>query len=354
MAEPAWNRTGRYLITGGAGFIGSHFAKRIIKDYPGASVVVLDKLTYAGNPDNLKELENEPRYSFVHGDICDPKKVEETMRGCDVCVNFAAETHVDRSLGDPSSFVLTDVYGTYVLLEAARKLGIRRFVQISTDEVYGEILGEPAGEHTPLMPTNPYAASKAGGDRLAFSYYASFRLPVIITRCSNNYGSHQYPEKLFPLFITNAMENRKLPVYGTGKNTRDWIHVEDHCSALEALIESEGTEGLVFNIGADNELSVLEIAERILNQLGKPKDLVEHVKDRLAHDRRYALDTSRIRQFVRWKPKIEFENGVADTVRWYRENKWWWEKIKSSEAYRNYYGKMYGPGGRLAIESETA
>jgi dTDP-glucose 4,6-dehydratase len=342
MVETSWSRKARYLVTGGAGFIGSHFVKRIIGDYPKASVVVLDKLTYAGNLDNLKELEGEPRYSFVHGDICDSEKVEEAMKGCDVCVNLAAETHVDRSLGDPSSFVLTDVFGTYVLLEAARKLGLKRFIQISTDEVYGEILGEPASEHTPLMPTNPYAASKAGGDRLAFSYYVSFKVPVIITRCSNNYGSHQYPEKLFPLFITNALENRRLPVYGTGRNTRDWIHVDDHCSALEALIEAEGVEGLVFNIGAGNELSVLEIAERIVNLVGKSKDLVEHVKDRPAHDRRYALDTSRIRQLVGWKPEVKFDEGLGETVRWYKEHKWWWEKIKSSEEYTNYYGKMYG------------
>jgi len=342
MADKGWSKTARYLVTGGAGFIGSHFAKRIIGDYRDARVVVLDKLTYAGNLDNLKELDGEPRYSFIHGDVCDSVKVEEAMKGCDVCVNFAAETHVDRSLGDPSSFVLTDVYGTYVLLEAARKLGIRRFVQISTDEVYGEILGEPADEQTALMPTNPYAASKAGADRLAFSYYVSFKVPVIITRCSNNYGTHQYPEKLFPLFITNAMENKKLPVYGTGRNTRDWIHVDDHCSALEMLIEAENVEGLVFNIGAGHELSVLQIADRIVSLLGKSEDLVEHVKDRPAHDRRYALDTSRIRQLVGWKPQVEFDNGLADTVRWYVENAWWWEKIKSSEGYRNYYGRMYG------------
>lgn len=342
MADKGWSETAGYLVTGGAGFIGSHFVKRIVGDYPDARVVVLDKLTYAGNLDNLKELDGEPRYSFIHGDVCDPVKVEEAMKGCDVCVNFAAETHVDRSLGDPSSFVLTDVYGTYVLLEAARKLGIRRFVQISTDEVYGEILGEPAVEQTVLMPTNPYAASKTGADRLAFSYYVSFKVPVIITRCSNNYGTHQYPEKLFPLFITNAVEDRKLPVYGTGRNTRDWIHVDDHCSALEMLIQAENVEGLVFNIGAGNELSVLQIAEKIVSLLGKSKDVVEHVKDRPAHDRRYALDTSRIRQLVGWKPQVEFEKGLADTVRWYVENRWWWEKIKSSEGYRNYYGRMYG------------
>jgi len=342
MAEPGWSHRARFLVTGGAGFIGSHFAKKIVKDYGEASVRVLDKLTYAGNLDNLKELEGEPRFSFVPGDICDSKKVEEVMKDCDVCINFAAETHVDRSLGDPSSFVLTDVYGTYVLLEAARKLGIKRFVQVSTDEVYGEILGDPANEHTTLMPTNPYAASKAGGDRLAFSYFVSFRVPVVITRCSNNYGSHQYPEKLFPLFITNALENRRLPVYGTGRNTRDWIHVEDHCSALQALIEAQGIEGLVFNIGAGNELSVLEIAEKILKLLGKPHDLLQHVKDRPAHDKRYALDTSRIRQLVDWKPVVQFEEGLADTVRWYRENAWWWQKIKSSDPYKSYYGKMYG------------
>ncbi|KPJ61636.1 MAG: dTDP-glucose 4,6-dehydratase [Latescibacteria bacterium DG_63] len=341
MADTDWPRKARFLATGGAGFIGSHFVKRILRDYPEAHVVVLDKLTYAGNLDNLRELEGDSRFSFLHGDICDAGKVEEAMKGCDVCVNFAAETHVDRSLGDASSFVLTDIYGTYMLLEVARQVGLKRFIQISTDEVYGEILGEPATEDAPLMPTNPYAASKAGGDRIAFSYHASFNLPVIITRCSNNYGSHQYPEKLFPLFITNVVENKRLPVYGSGKNTRDWIHVEDHCSALKALIEAEGVEGKVFNIGAGNELSVLEIAGKILRILGKSEELIEHVTDRPAHDRRYALNTRRIREQVGWAPQKAFDEGLAETVRWYQENRWWWEKIKSGETYRQYYEKMY-------------
>jgi dTDP-glucose 4,6-dehydratase len=313
----------------------------VIKDYPEAHVAVLDKLTYAGNPDNLRELEGEQRFSFIQGDICDAAKVKELMKGRDVCVNFAAETHVDRSLGDASSFVLTDVYGTHILLEAARESGLRRFVQISTDEVYGEILGDPAGEDAPLMPTNPYAASKAGGDRIAFSYHVSFGVPVIITRCSNNYGSHQYPEKLFPLFITNLIEDKNVPVYGTGKNTRDWIHVDDHCSALEALIEAEGVEGSVFNIAAGNELSVLDIVGRMLAILGKSDNLVEHVTDRPAHDRRYALNTDRIRKQVGWSPRVAFDEGLEDTVRWYQENTWWWEKIKSGETYRKYYERMY-------------
>jgi dTDP-glucose 4,6-dehydratase len=342
MADSCWSARARYLVTGGAGFIGSHFVKRVLRDYPEASVVVLDKLTYAGNLDNLMELKEESRYRFVQGDICDPAIVEKTMEGCDVCVNFAAETHVDRSLGDASSFVLTDVYGTHVLLEAARKSGVHRFVQISTDEVYGEILGEPASEDEPLMPTNPYAASKAGGDRIAFSYYASFKVPVIITRCSNNYGPNQYPEKLFPLFITNAMEDKKLPVYGTGKNTRDWIHVDDHCSALLALIAKEGIEGTVFNIAGGNELSVLDICGKILTLLGKPGGLLEHVKDRPSHDRRYALNVTRIQNEVGWRPRVPFDEGMAGTVRWYVENRWWWEKIKSGETYRKYYQRMYG------------
>ncbi len=342
MGDAGWSTRAKYLVTGGAGFIGSHFVKRVLRDYPDASAVVLDKLTYAGNMDNLLELEREPRFSFMKGDICDPKAVEKAMEGCDVCVNFAAETHVDRSLGDPSSFVLTDVYGTHVLLEAARQSGLRRFVQISTDEVYGEILGEPASEEAPLMPTNPYSASKAGGDRLAFSYYASFRTPVVITRCSNNYGPNQYPEKLFPLFITNAIEDKKLPVYGTGKNTRDWIHVEDHCSALMTLIAKDGIEGKVFNIAGGNELSVLDIGGRILSLLGKPAGLMEHVKDRPSHDRRYALDTTLLSETLGWKPAVPFEEGIAGTVRWYTENRWWWEKIKSGETYREYYERMYG------------
>jgi dTDP-glucose 4,6-dehydratase len=342
MGEAGWSAKAKYLVTGGAGFIGSHFVKRVLRDYPEARVVVLDKLTYAGNPDNLIGLERDPRYSFIKGDICDTAIVERAMEGCGVCVNFAAETHVDRSLGDPSSFVLTDVYGTHVLLEAARRCDLRRFVQISTDEVYGEILGAPANENAPLTPTNPYAASKAGGDRLAFSYYASFGVPVVITRCSNNYGPNQYPEKLFPLFITNAMEGRKLPVYGTGRNTRDWIHVDDHCSALLALIERDGVEGSVFNVAAGNELSVLEIAERILKLLGKSPELLEHVTDRPSHDRRYALDVTKITQIVGWKPRVPLEEGVAGTVRWYVENSWWWEKIKSGDTYRKYYERMYG------------
>jgi dTDP-glucose 4,6-dehydratase len=341
MGEAGWSAEAKYLVTGGAGFIGSHFVKRVLGDYSKARVVVLDKLTYAGNLDNLLGLEREPRYSFLQGDICDPAAVGRAMEGCDVCVNFAAETHVDRSLGDPSSFVLTDVYGTHVLLEAARRLGVKRFVQISTDEVYGEILGDPATEDAPLAPTNPYAASKAGGDRLAFSYYASFRLPVIITRCSNNYGPNQYPEKLFPLFITNAIEGKKLPVYGSGRNTRDWIHVDDHCSALLALIQKEGVEGSVFNIAAGNERSVLEIAESILKILGKSPDLLEHVTDRPSHDRRYALDITRMTKTLGWKPGVPFEEGVAGTVRWYAENRWWWEKIKSGDTYRKYYERMY-------------
>ncbi|UCF79412.1 MAG: dTDP-glucose 4,6-dehydratase [Candidatus Eiseniibacteriota bacterium] len=341
MADVGWTEKAKFLVTGGAGFIGSHFAKRLVKDYPGARVVVLDKLTYAGNLDNLRELEKEDRFTFVRGDICDAEKVGEVMESCDVCVNFAAETHVDRSLGDASSFVLTDVYGTHVLLEAARRFGLKRFVQVSTDEVYGEILGDPVSEDSPLMPTNPYAASKAGGDRIAFSYYASFGVPVVITRCSNNYGSHQYPEKLFPLFITNVLEGKKLPVYGSGRNTRDWIHVEDHCSALEALMEAEGVEGLVFNIGSGNELSVLDIAEKILRLLDGSEGLIEHVTDRPAHDRRYALNTDRIRAKVDWASRIDFDQGLSDTVRWYRENRWWWEKIKSGETYRKYYEKMY-------------
>jgi len=342
MADAGWSAKASYLVTGGAGFIGSHFVKRVLGDYPQARVVVLDKLTYAGNLDNLRGLERDSRYGFVQGDICDPEAVGRAMRGCDVCVNFAAETHVDRSLGDPSSFVLTDVYGAHVLLEAARKLGLKKFVQISTDEVYGEIMGAPATEDSPLVPTNPYSASKAGGDRLAFSYYASFGVPVVVTRCSNNYGPNQYPEKLFPLFITNVLEGKKLPVYGTGRNTRDWIHVEDHCSALLALIDKEGTEGEVFNIGAGNELSVLEIADRILKLLGKTSELLEYVTDRPSHDRRYALDTTKMRRALGWRPLVPFEDGVAATVRWYVENSWWWEKIKSGETYKQYYDRMYG------------
>jgi dTDP-glucose 4,6-dehydratase len=330
----------RLLVTGGAGFIGSNFTRIMLASRPETEIVVLDKLTYAGNLENLKDLEGDPRYKFVRGDICDEKTVEGAAKGCDCIINFAAETHVDRSIGDPGSFVKTDVYGTYVLLEATKKLGVSRFVQISTDEVYGTASGEPSGESDCLMPQSPYAASKAGADRLAYSYFVTYGTPVVITRSTNNYGPYQYPEKMVSLFVTNALEDKPLPVYGTGRNTRDWIHVSDHVRALETIMDADGVEGEVFNIGSRTEVSVLEMAERILTALGKPSSLIKMVKDRPGHVVRHAVKTDKIRSRLRWKPEVSFERGLEMTVKWYVENKGWWQRIKSGE-FREYYRKMY-------------
>ncbi len=332
----------KIMVTGGAGFIGSNFVRHVMKKHRELEVVVFDKLTYAGNLENLEEVASDPRYSFLKADICDDKAVRAAMKGCDSVLNFAAETHVDRSIGDPGSFVQTDVYGAYVLLEAAKDLGLRRFIQISTDEVYGERLESPATEESALMPRNPYAASKAGGDRLAYSYWATYGLPVVITRCSNNYGPNQYPEKLIPLFATNAIDNQPLPVYGTGKNVRDWIHVRDHAEALDLLLfaESAGIDGEVFNVAAENALTVLEITEKILAILGKPPDLIRHVKDRQGHDRRYWLSARKLKERTGWDLKYTFDTGVEDTVRWYQENEKWWRRLKTGE-FLEYYKKQY-------------
>jgi len=331
----------RYLVTGGAGFIGSHFVRETLRRFSGARVTVLDKLTYAGNLQNLEEFRDDERFAFVRGDICDRGLVGPLVAESDIVVNFAAETHVDRAIGDPGSFVQTDVYGAYILLEAARESATKRFVQISTDEVYGEILGDAATEEAPLLPRNPYSASKAGGDRLAYSYHATYGMPVVVTRCSNNYGPHQHPEKLVPLFVTNALEGRPLPVYGSGLNVRDWIHVRDHVGALHAIIEAEGVEGQVFNIAGRNERSVLDITGGILDALGKPHDLIRHVKDRPGHDRRYAIDDAKLRRATGWSPSVPFEAGLRETVHWYRENRSWWETIKSG-VFQDYYRKQYG------------
>ena len=275
------------------------------------------------------------------------ERVRATLaRGFDWVLNFAAETHVDRSIGEPGQFVLTDMFGVYALLEAVRESPVTRFVQISTDEVYGEVFGPPVDENAPLLPRNPYAASKAGGDRLAYAYFATYGLPVVVSRCCNNYGPHQYPEKLIPLFATNALEDRPLPVYGTGKNRRDWIHVQDHVEALVSILETEGLDGEVFNIGAYNEKDVLTIADLVLETLGKPKTLVTHVVDRPGHDRRYAIDWGRLERATGWRPRIAFEEGIRETTRWYREHADWWRPLKSGEFWefyrRNY--KFLDPG----------
>jgi dTDP-glucose 4,6-dehydratase len=330
----------KLLVTGGAGFIGSNFTRYIIETDQDVEITVLDKLTYAGNLENLKSLEGNPRYRFVKGDICDPGAVRECAQGCDCILNFAAETHVDRSIGDPASFIMTDVYGTYVLLEATRELKIPRFVQISTDEVYGDAGGEPSREDSPLMPQSPYAASKAGADRLAYSYFVTYGTPVVITRCSNNYGPNQYPEKMIPLFLTNAIDDEPLPVYGTGENTRDWIYVIDHVKALRKVMNTDGIEGEVFNIGSGIELSILEVAAGILSALGKPDSLIRKVADRPGHVQRHAVATGKIASMLGWKAEVDFTEGLGKTVDWYRDNRDWWEKIKSGE-FKDYYRRMY-------------
>ncbi len=333
--------TGRYLVTGGAGFIGANFTHEVLRRFPKARVTVLDKLTYAGNPANLDPVRGDARFRFVQGDIADATVVEPLLaEGFDFVINFAAETHVDRSIGDPASFVKTDVFGVYTLLEAARKHPLSLFVQISTDEVYGEILSGAATEESPLMPRNPYSASKAGGDRLAYSYWATYGIPVAITRCSNNYGPYQYPEKLIPLFVTNAIEGEKLPVYGSGKNTRDWIHVLDHVNAILHILAADGVEGEVWNIGAENERSVLEIGAELLRLTGASDGLLAPVVDRPGHDRRYAVDSSKLRAKTGWKPEVEFAKGLASTVEWYRAHPEWWRPLKSGE-FLDYYKQNY-------------
>ena len=329
------------LVTGGAGFIGSNFVHHLRRRFPEARITVLDKLTYAGNKANLGDVMNAPGFRFVQGDICDPATVAGAMEGADIVVNFAAETHVDRSIEDPSHFVLTDTYGVYVLLEEARRRGVKRFVQISTDEVYGEILTGAADENAPLLARNPYAASKIGGDRLAYAYSVTYGVPAIVTRCSNNYGPYQYPEKLIPLFVTNALEDKPLPVYGSGKNTRDWIHVEDHCRAIVAILQADDVEGETFNIAGHNERSVLEIADLLLERLKKPKGLLRHVTDRPAHDRRYSIDASRLERKTGFIPEVDFARGLSETIDWYVANRPWWEAIRSG-AFQQYYERTYG------------
>ena len=332
---------GRYLVTGGAGFIGANFVHLLMERHPRARVTVLDKLTYAGNPANLDPVRNRDTFRFVQGDIADAELVGPLIaEGFDFVVNFAAETHVDRSIGDPASFVKTDVFGVYTLLEAIRTHPVSLFVQISTDEVYGEVMEGAATEEAPLMPRNPYSASKAGGDRLAYSYWATYGLPVVVTRCSNNYGPYQYPEKLIPLFVTNAIDHQPMPIYGDGKNQRDWIHVRDHAEAILTLIESEGVEGELFNIGAGNEKTVLEIADLLLSLTGRPASLLSPVVDRPGHDRRYAVDSSKLRRKTGWAPRVSFEEGVRETVDWYKSREEWWRPLKSGE-FLEYYKRNY-------------
>ncbi|PWB56957.1 MAG: dTDP-glucose 4,6-dehydratase [Candidatus Methanoperedenaceae archaeon] len=314
------------LITGGLGFIGSNFIRYILGKYPDYHIINLDLQTYAGNPDNLKDIEKSSNYKFVRGDICNKAVVDKLIQNIDMVVHFAAESHVDRSIDDASAFVRTNVLGTFVLLDCALKHNIKRFIHISTDEVYGSIIKGSFKETDILTPSSPYSSSKAGSDLLAQSYFITHGLPVIITRCTNNFGPYQYPEKLIPLFITNLIENKRVPVYGTGKNVRDWIYVEDHCKAVDFVLH-KGNVGEIYNIGGGAEKTNLEITKSILETLGKDHTMVEYVKDRPGHDLRYSLDCTRLRK-LGWAPQHGFEDALHDTIRWYVENRWWWEKLK--------------------------
>jgi dTDP-glucose 4,6-dehydratase len=330
------------LVTGGAGFIGSNFVRQAIATHADWHVATLDKLTYAGRLENLQGVVDHPRHTFIKGDIADPGVAAPLVKAADIVVHFAAETHVDRSLMHAGDFITTDVFGTFVLLEAARAAThLRRFVQISTDEVYGSVAEGSSRETDQLLPRNPYSASKAGADRLAYSYWATYGVPVVITRASNNYGPYHFPEKVIPLFITNAIDDIPVPLYGDGLQERDWLHVSDHCRAVDLLIDA-GTPGEVYNVGGGNPVRNIDLAKRILELAGKPASLIRPVADRLGHDRRYALDTSKL-QSLGWRPEVPFATGLRDTVAWYRENEWWWRPIKQSDpAFRAYYDAQYG------------
>lgn len=336
----------RILVTGGAGFIGSNFVRMLLQKTT-HEVVVLDKLTYAGNLRNLEGFishDDDPpahKCKFIRGDIADASIVKMAMDGADAVVHFAAESHVDRSILDPQEFVRTNVLGTLILLQVGKEVSIKKFIQVSTDEVYGS-LGEEGkfSEETPLAPNSPYSASKASADLLVRSFFKTYGFPAVITRCSNNYGPYQFPEKVIPLFIANAIEDKPLPLYGDGGNIRDWIYVEDHCRALLTVLE-KGKAGEVYNIGGEAEITNLELTRTILKLLGKPESLIKFVKDRPGHDRRYAMDISKIKRELGWSPQCSFEEGLERTIKWYLDNRSWWEEVRSGE-YQEYYRKWYG------------
>ncbi len=334
----------RLLVTGGAGFIGSNFTRYMLERYPDYTLIVYDKLTYAGRLENLQDLPAKfgERYAFVRGDICNTEQVETAIRAhnVDTIVNFAAETHVDRSLMEPGSFIQTDVYGTFVLLEAARKFELERYHQISTDEVYGQVLTGRSTESDHLEPRSPYSASKASGDLMALAYFESWDLPITITRGSNNVGPYQYPEKVVPLFATNAIDDQPLPVYGDGMQMRDYQYVLDHCEGIDVVLH-HGKPGEIYNVGTGSELNNLEMTKIVLATVGKPESLIKHVEDRPGHDRRYALDVSKL-QALGWESRHSCAEAVEKTVRWYVKNAWWWRAIKSGELYREYYQQQYG------------
>jgi dTDP-glucose 4,6-dehydratase len=333
----------KLLVTGGAGFIGSNFVRYMVNKYPEYQIVNLDLLTYAGNLENLKDIEDKPNYKFVKGDLADREFINSLFEEekFDYVLNFAAESHVDRSITHPEIFIRTNIEGTQVLLDASKKIGVKKYLQVSTDEVYGT-LGETGyfTEETPLAANSPYSASKAGADLLVRAYNETFGLPVNITRCSNNYGPYHFPEKLIPLMIINALNDKELPVYGDGLNVRDWLHVEDHCQAID-LVLHKGRDGEVYNVGGNNERTNIEIVKTILAQLGKPESLIKYVKDRPGHDRRYAIDATKLREELGWQPKYNFETGIEQTIKWYLENQEWWNNIISGE-YQEYFKSQYG------------
>lgn len=327
---PRKNIDKKILVTGGCGFIGSNFIRYMRGKYPAYNVINLDKLTYAGNTDNLKDVNGGPRYRFIRGDICDAGIVNRIVKACDAIVHFAAESHVDRSILCSDEFVRTNIFGTHVLLEAAKRHNLSRYIQISTDEVYGSIKSGSFSEKSPLLPNSPYSASKAAADLLARSYFVTHNLPVIITRSSNNFGPYQFPEKVIPLFITNLLEEKKIPLYGDGLNVRDWLYVLDNCAAID-LVVHKGKVGEVYNIGGESEIANVELTRKILRKMGKGKEFINYVSDRLGHDRRYSLNCDKIRG-LGFRPRYGFEEALDLTIGWYKNNKPWWRKLKNKNA----------------------